>query len=77
MEVQGNGRIEPEGIYDTNEAAALLQVSIYTMRQWRSDNVGPVYYKRRRSKSCFYKGADLIEWDTNDSERIDPRTHKA
>lgn len=53
-------RLFPSITYlDTEEAAAFLRVQPYTLRRWRSDGVGPKYFKPETGK-VLYRQDDLI-----------------
>ena len=46
-----------EVLYNTEDAAALLETHPVTLRQWRVDGIGPIYLKI--GKKVRYRHADL------------------
>ena len=47
-------------VLTTDEAAAFLRISPYTLEQWRSRSKGPPYSKIGRN--VVYLQADLLSW---------------
>lgn len=48
------------------EAAVILDVPQGTLRQWRSNDIGPISYKPGRA--IKYKRKDLLEWKAEREE---------
>jgi hypothetical protein len=49
-----------EPLITEGEAAAMLRVSLTSLRRWRSNGCGPVF--RKMGKSVRYRPADLAEF---------------
>ena len=62
-----------KGWLDTNEAAIELEVSPYTLRNWRSKSVqrGPAFI--RIGRRVFYRPEDIAEFIESRVTRPEPR----
>lgn len=56
---------------NTYEAADRLGVAPATLRTWRAQHNGPVFYKFHRA--VFYKAEDLNAWIDENYQLVEPR----
>lgn len=56
---------------NTYEAADRLGVAPATLRTWRAQHKGPVFYKFHRA--VFYKAEDLNAWIDENYQLVEPR----
>ncbi len=62
------GRIEPDVLYATAEAAHILGISVRSLERWRSEGRGPKITRLYRNAPPRYRGSDLLEALTNSRE---------
>ena len=59
--VPSGGLIQPDALYLTNEAAAILRISVRTLERWRKDGMGPKVTRLHPQAPPRYRGKDLLE----------------
>lgn len=55
-------RINPNAVFDTAAAAALLGETKECLRQWRHRNQGPEFTQLSPGDKCQYSGESLIQF---------------
>jgi len=66
--------IQPDGHYNTDEAAMLLDYSSQTLKDWRHNRQGPKYYKNPHNKRIWYLGQHLLDWQEQSYELVEPKS---
>ncbi|WP_254429052.1 helix-turn-helix domain-containing protein [Ruegeria sp. HKCCD9179] len=54
------GRIEPDVLYKTAEAAHVLGISLRSLERWRKEGRGPKVTRLYSNAPPRYRGADLL-----------------
>lgn len=64
VQAKVNIESQPQLLYNTEQAAALLGLNVKTLRQYRQEGRGPNYMRVANSKRAraFYKYEDLVAW---------------
>lgn len=64
--------VEPVELMVTSEVALMLRRSPDTLREWRADGIGPVFYRDEVTGAIWYRSVDVHAWLA--TLRVEPAT---